>query len=125
MKVLTIKNPWAGAILFLGKDVENRTWRTNYRGRMLIHSSRMQDTNAYHGIFGKMFQDPAFADRLRFGYIIGSVDLLDCVQNAESRWAEQGVWHWRLKNPIVFTNPIAIQGSLGLWDYNSKLPDTV
>jgi hypothetical protein len=123
MKTLTVKNPWAGAIMFLGKDVENRTWKTNYRGRILIHASRTQDAGAYHGAFGSLFSDPAFAGKLRFGYIIGSVELFDCVRNAESKWAEKGLWHWRVKDPVVFAEPVAIQGSLGLWEYTGRIPD--
>jgi hypothetical protein len=39
VKVLTIRQPWAHAILHLGKDVENRSWRTRYRGLLLIHAA--------------------------------------------------------------------------------------
>jgi hypothetical protein len=36
--VLTIRNPWAWAIVHGGKPVENRGWRTAYRGPLLIHA---------------------------------------------------------------------------------------
>lgn len=39
VKVLSVKNPFAYLILQGGKDVENRTWTTNYRGRLYIHVS--------------------------------------------------------------------------------------
>ena len=39
MKCLSILQPWAWAIIHGGKDVENRTWRTAYRGPLLIHAS--------------------------------------------------------------------------------------
>ena len=39
VKVLSIKNPFAYLILQGGKDVENRTWTTDYRGRLYIHVS--------------------------------------------------------------------------------------
>jgi len=29
MKAITIKQPWAWAIVFAGKDIENRSWRTH------------------------------------------------------------------------------------------------
>ena len=35
MKAITIKQPWASLIVHGIKDIENRTWRTNYRGRVL------------------------------------------------------------------------------------------
>jgi hypothetical protein len=46
MKVLTIKNPWAYLIVYCGKDIENRTWETKYRGPLLIHASRSMDIYA-------------------------------------------------------------------------------
>ena len=39
MKTITIKQPWAQFIAEGIKDIENRTWKTNFRGRVLIHAS--------------------------------------------------------------------------------------
>lgn len=39
VKVLSVKNPYAYLIIHGGKDVENRTWNTEYRGRLYIHVS--------------------------------------------------------------------------------------
>jgi hypothetical protein len=39
MKVLSVKNPISYLICSGVKTVENRSWKTNYRGRLLIHSS--------------------------------------------------------------------------------------
>lgn len=39
VKVLSVKNPYAYLIIQGGKDVENRTWTTDYRGRLYIHVS--------------------------------------------------------------------------------------
>jgi ASCH domain len=36
--VLTIRNPWCWAILHGGKTVENRSWKTSYRGPILLHA---------------------------------------------------------------------------------------
>jgi hypothetical protein len=33
LKALTIHQPWAWATINAGKDVENRRWKTTYRGR--------------------------------------------------------------------------------------------
>ena len=35
--VLTVRPPWSWALLH-GKDVENRTWSTDYRGSLLLHA---------------------------------------------------------------------------------------
>ncbi len=39
MKVLSIKNPYSWIVVHGLKDVENRTWTTDFRGKLLIHSS--------------------------------------------------------------------------------------
>ena len=40
MKALSIRQPWAWLILNAGKDIENRSWYTSVRGRVLIHASK-------------------------------------------------------------------------------------
>jgi len=45
IKALTIRQPWAFAILNLGKDVENRSWRTRHRGPLLIHAAARSARN--------------------------------------------------------------------------------
>ena len=38
MKTLSVKQPWASLICSGIKDIENRTWKTKFRGRVLIHA---------------------------------------------------------------------------------------
>jgi len=39
MKTLSVRQPYASLICYGVKTVENRTWKTDYRGRLLIHAS--------------------------------------------------------------------------------------
>lgn len=39
MKALSVKQPYATLICAGVKDIENRAWSTDYRGRVLIHAS--------------------------------------------------------------------------------------
>lgn len=48
IKAITIKQPWAWAITrrattYAGKDIENRTWTTHYRGPLAIHAGLRWD----------------------------------------------------------------------------------
>ena len=43
LKALSIKQPWAWLIVNGWKDVENRSWNTHYRGRVLIHAGKTMD----------------------------------------------------------------------------------
>ena len=46
MKVLTIKQPWATLIMQKDKRFEFRSWRTKYRGDLLIHAGKGIDKGA-------------------------------------------------------------------------------
>ena len=39
MKVIAVRQPWAWLIIHANKDIENRTWATRYRGKLLIQAS--------------------------------------------------------------------------------------
>lgn len=44
---LTIKQPWAGAIVDLQKSPENRSWDTGYRGPLAIHAGKGWDRDGH------------------------------------------------------------------------------
>lgn len=107
----------------------HRTWSCpkKYLGqRVLIHSSGkpLNYDNFYDSILtneqllalpeNKEWKDFSFCT----GSIIGSVEIIDCVQNHPSIWAEKGVYNWVLANPILYENPIKdVKGKLSFWDY--------
>ena len=126
MKALSIKQPWAfliihgfteytdkGKIHHL-KDIENRTWKTKYRGRFLVHASKQVDKVAWAKFVHSGHLNP---DDLSLGAIIGSVDLVDVVESSESKWF-QGPIGFVLKDPrpekIQF-----IKGKLNFFEVNS------
>jgi hypothetical protein len=122
MKAVSVKNPWAYWIIYgsplLGlKDIENRKYRINYRGRLLIHSSKTIDVGMPNRDERKINGGKEI-DWARFnGRILGSVEVVDCVRDSKSRWAEKDMWHWVFADPLIFEHPPLAQGSLGLWEY--------
>ncbi|MBV8357602.1 MAG: ASCH domain-containing protein [Deltaproteobacteria bacterium] len=40
MKTLSVRQPWTSLIVAGIKSTENRSWKTNHRGRLLIHAGR-------------------------------------------------------------------------------------
>ena len=115
MKALTVCQPWAHAIVFGSKRIENRTWPTSYRGTLLIHAGKSC----------KFLGERTFPDgtpvppkgQLAFGVLLGIVELVDCVpfQEAQSDpWAE-GPWCWLLTNPRPVV-PLAWRGACGLFE---------
>ena len=112
MKALSIQQPWAWAILHAGKDVENRMWKTGYRGTILIHTGKLYDKIGHSYIEDVLgIQIP---DNLPVGGIYGKVDIIDCVTHSTSRWFN-GLYGFVLANPKPF--PFTpYKGSLGLFD---------
>lgn len=105
MKVLSVKQPWAYLICSGKKDIENRTWATKYRGRVMIHASKVIDRVAPYTFTGPT------------GAIIGEVDIIDVITDSQSEWAEEDCKHWVLKNPVLYDEPITgVKGKLGLWE---------
>ena len=130
MKAITIKQPWASLIVHGIKDIENRSWRTDFRGRVLIHSSAKGDIakfgclqpNQRLRVLNTPMGRIGFND-LPFGSIIGSVEIVDCVQNHPSIWADKGIYNWVLANPVLFKKPIPAKGRLSFWEYDNLSED--
>jgi len=122
--VLSIKNPWAYLVVLGIKDIENRSWKTNYRGKLLIHATQTPiKFNSYNELFTsdqiKIIQDNNINfNQMINSAIIGDVELIDCIQNSNSLWAETGQWHWVLSTPKIYSTPMLnIKGSLSIWKY--------
>jgi hypothetical protein len=119
VRCLTIRQPWAWAIMEGIKDVENRGWSTAYRGPLYIHAAV---TPAFRWAPGKMLDDgetelPPMAE-MEYGAILGVVDLTDCVDPDEyppdDAWAF-GPYCWVLEGPRRLAMPVRCRGQMGLW----------
>jgi hypothetical protein len=114
-RVLTIRQPWAWAIIHGGKDVENRSWPTKHRGPLLIHAGSAFEADGYGTVEQLATRRPPATGEFIHGAIIGVVDLVDCQQDVVSAWAVPGQWHWVLRNPRSFDQAVPCPGKLGLW----------
>jgi len=136
MRVITVRQPWAWAIVHLGKDVENRTRNIagSYRGQVAIHAAS-REASPYNEVAAEVFRlggQWVFASDL--GAIIGVVDLVnvhhdqDCwhkpwkheVESRCSQWAMEDHHHLELANPRAI-DPIPAKGKLGLWRPDAEL----
>ena len=125
-KVLSVKQPFAYLLCAGIKDIENRTWKfpQKYIGeRVLIHASgakaQFNFSNAHYEKFRELNMRRWYDNDFYKSAIIGSVEIVDCVINHPSIWAEKGVYNWVLANPILFDKPILnVKGKLGFWNYD-------
>lgn len=124
---LSVRQPWAWLIVHGGKDVENRTWATKVRGRVMIHASLGLTVYEYAhcAVFARRngVQIPAFRNLYRGG-IIGSVEIVNCLDLGSSmivsKWFE-GPYGFELRSPepVEF---IPCRGALGFWKWPSNAP---
>jgi hypothetical protein len=119
VKALTVRQPWAWAAIYGGKDVENRRWKTTYRGPLLIHAGKDADPGGAESLLWTMadpeaFGQPRAAWETR-GAIIGLVFLTDILTDSASRWAIPGRYHWALEFPSPIDPPVPYRGRPGLW----------
>jgi hypothetical protein len=121
MKTLSIRQPWAELILQGRKTIELRTWRTHYRGPILIHAGYTLETDgcATYDV------NPAALAR---GAIVGTVEIVEMVEFDHDSFAatrdqhlDPGNWPgdvlgWRLADPQRLETPIPMRGRLGLFE---------
>ena len=125
MKAITVKQPWADAILLFGKCWENRSWVTNYRGKLAIHAGLGWDQTGVdfikrihsHRISDVFFQEAT----KRKGMIVGITDLVGCFRLSDQPKGSFGPWAtgpncWKLNAPRTLLFPIVISGAQGLWN---------
>ncbi|MBC2592665.1 ASCH domain-containing protein [Ruficoccus amylovorans] len=123
---LSIRQPWAWAILHLGKNIENRSWPTKFRGRFFIHAAKGCTRAEYeYGIcFGRWASNsdkyrqkriPALQDMDRGG-VVGVADLVACVESYSSAWFA-GPYGFVLENvrPVPFVPCKGRQGFFYLY----------
>ena len=128
MKALSVKQPWASLIMTGYKEVEIRTWKTDYRGQLVIHTGTRGDSEAVDKFWGK---DKSLIEKtdLPRGCILGKIELVDIVELYAPNWSDwkcyhrvSGVWPghplfaWWLSNPIKLKNPIPYKGQQGLFN---------
>jgi hypothetical protein len=121
---LTVKQPWARLIMLGIKNVENRSWTTDYRGRLFIHAGRSWDGTelSTEQLRQATRQIAPNREDHVYGAIIGTVELTEIVEDSESPWARKSgpsggraVHHWLISNPRQLSAPIPWRGQMGLW----------
>jgi len=123
MKAISVHQPWAHAIIALGKDIENRPWSTMYRGPLLIHASKTMTREDQQEFFALTKDFPSQLRPLQtlpLGGIVGIAELYDVVTDSASPWFA-GPFGFPLRHarPVPF---IPFRGMLGLFDVPVDIP---
>lgn len=91
---LSVRQPWAHAIVYFSKDIENRSWQAvnhglKRRGRIAIHAAKGMTKDEYweaREFIDRLGWTCPDASALRRGGIVGSVDVVDVVRESDSPW---------------------------------------
>jgi hypothetical protein len=122
MKALSFSRPFAWLCAAGIKPVENRKWKTNFRGRIYIHAAMSWYKDADEFIMPLLTpgQLERFLAEKHYPGIIGEVDIVGCKFNGaqpdQSPWAMFGQWGWDLANAVLYKKPIPYKGHLSFFD---------
>lgn len=139
MRAITVRQPWAWAIVHGGKDVENRTRNIAgaYRGPVAIHAGLADDTSDLsaaltRGAWVQWWTEAREAGvdvGQQRGAVIGVAELVEVhrchIGNTDapacSPWATAGDYHLVLADARPLARPIPWRGALGLWTVPDEL----
>lgn len=130
---LSVRQPWAHAVVSDWKDIENRKWSTAIKGPICIHASAFnkrnyeQDREDYLEVL-HLHVNPLSAptmeqsslDGIGFGAIVGVATIADCVTRSDSPWFF-GPFGFVLKDQQILETPISVKGALGFFDWRQRL----
>ena len=126
MKVLTIREPFATLIKDGVKIYETRSWKTNYRGEIYIHSSKaISKADNVNKAMKYLKSD------INPGHILCKCELVDCIPmtkefinhiNKDTHEADFGRYSeeryaCKLKVIELLPTQIEAKGKLGIWNY--------
>jgi hypothetical protein len=146
MKSISLWQPYASLIPHGSKRYETRSWRTHYKGDLLICSAKkksLEQCQTYERIKRKHFPGteqgssstkPRSLYSLWFGHAIAIVTITDCILMTEEFIAQQseleidcgdwqvGRWAWKLENIRKIKEPFPVLGKQGFFSVDAALP---
>lgn len=120
---LSVRQPYAWAIVAGIKDVENRSWATKIRGRIFIHAGK-NNAGVDDGLDDfrrKGVRKLPKEQDMTFGAIIGSVEIVDCVEKHSSKWYLRGKMGLLLAKPRKLKTPIPLKANAKM----QRVPESI
>jgi hypothetical protein len=126
--VLSVRQPFAWLIVHGFKPYENRSWNTNFRGRLWIHASTRRPAISDDEVREELSMtyglppDLAAAYRPVYGAIIGAATVAEVFfghsvprRDLGNVHVDESDYHWLLENPAVLRTPVVMTGRVGLF----------
>ncbi len=141
-KALSLWQPWASLVVIGAKSIETRSWRTKYRGPLIIHAAKrwLPDQWAWlqgHWIVRERLFDAGYwvsyqngdPGGLPFGAAVALVELVDCLPTERCTVGDlerecgdfsAGRWAWFFAKLKRLREPIPVKGQMRL--FNLSIP---
>ena len=125
MKAISVRQPWAWAIIHAGKDVENRSpdtiarWKSLVGQRIAIHASSLMPLRQWEEVakfMNGLGVTPPQPNQLERGAIIGFVDVVDTVKSSKSKWFEKGLHGLLFANPKPISKVFVCRGNSSIFN---------
>jgi len=136
MKAITIWNPYPYLIGYGHKHNETRSWATDYRGKIAIHSAKKNDKkiellklNLLQFFSGNKAIQDVLTMQQQHGAVICTAYLTDCILIDEKFLKslskieyvlgnyEIGRYAWKLENVHMLAEPVPAKGQQRLWNW--------
>ncbi len=127
MKVITLKQPWATLVAEGLKQYEFRSWKINYRGKILIHAGQGIDEEGMERVKNLNLKFPK-------SRIVAEVTIDDCIlldQEINKKIINENKivygekydrtgYAWKLTNIKKINSKVEVKGKQGFWNINEK-----
>jgi hypothetical protein len=153
MKAITLTQPWASLMAHGVKTFETRSWKTNYRGDIAVHSAKKFPSWAKEKFYEEPFNTYMhklgyqLPEDLLLGFVLSTHILTGCYETPRwprnrafyendivipPPWPESafgdyspGRYAFRMELVEMFAMPIPFRGQLGIWNWPSMFYDGV
>lgn len=121
---ISVKQPWPEAIMYHGKDIENRGYPppADLIGqRIALHASKIDDPYGRAAI--EHMLDITLRDDAQWprGAIVATAVLAGVVRQSESPWFINGQYGWQLTDVRVLRTPLICRGQKRYWPVPAQL----
>jgi hypothetical protein len=123
LKALTIRQPWASAIAYGAKTVENRSWeplRLSDGDELAIHAGKSLDLGARppDGQSWNARRPLALGAILAVATLAACHDWDEC-ENPDGTlctpWSQRFQWHWQITGVRALAQPVPCRGYQKIW----------
>lgn len=132
MKAISLWQPWAQLLVMGAKINETRHWTSNVYGRIAIHAAKKWDRELKETCEDLHFRNYINPDKLAFGAIVGTAELIDYRRVEEIREKLTSQEHafgnyadkryaWVFREPIMLETPIPYKGAQGWFEFPDEL----